>query len=122
MPVRNSLQTIVSWDKESMRLVSKIIAAIVFVILFGFALENLHEAELHFFFKYDLKLPLALVLFGFFVLGAVGGVLAMMPSFFRQRRDLAMMKKTLADIERERSAQQVARENPPQPDSVVLTP
>ena len=102
-----------------MKLISKIVAAIVMIVIFGFALKNMHEVVLHFFLGYEIRGPLALLLFGVFLLGAVLGVCAMTPSFFRHSRDLSKHKKTIAAMQKEREAQQQARAQPPQPDSIV---
>jgi len=102
-----------------MKLVWKILAMIILIVIFGFALENMQEVVLHFFFGNEIRGPLTLLLFGVFLLGAVLGVFAMTPSFFRHSRDLAKHKKTIAAMQKERDAQQQARVQPPQPDSIV---
>lgn len=102
-----------------MKLISKILAAIIMIVIFGFAIENMQEVVLHFFFSYEIRWPLALVLFGVFLLGAVLGVIAMTPSFFRHSRALSKHRKTIAAMQKDRDAQQQARVQPPQPDSIV---
>lgn len=102
-----------------MKIVSKIFAAIIVIVIFGFALKNMQEVVLHFFLGYQIHGPLALVLFGTFFIGAVMGVLAMTPTFFRHRRDLTRHKKTIASMQKETEAQQQVRQQPPQPDSIV---
>jgi putative membrane protein len=102
-----------------MKLISKILAAIIMIVIFGFAIENMQEVVLHFFFGQEIRWPLALVLFGVFLLGAVLGVIAMTPSFFRHSRDLSKHRKTIAAMQKDRDAQQQARVQPPQPDSIV---
>lgn len=102
-----------------MKLVSRIFATIIIVIIFGFALKNMQEVDLRFFLGYEIRGPLALVLFGVFLIGAVTGVLAMTPTFFRHRRDLSKHKKALASMQKESEARQLAAARPPQPDSVV---
>jgi lipopolysaccharide assembly protein A len=102
-----------------MKLISKILAAIIMIVIFGFAIENMQEVVLHFFFGYEIRWPLALVLFGVFLLGAVLGVIAMTPSFFRHSRTLSKHRKTIAAMQKDRDAQQQARVQPPQPDSII---
>ena len=102
-----------------MKLMSKLFAALIIIVIFGFALKNMQEVVLHFFLGYELKGPLALVLFGIFLAGAVMGVLAMTPTFFRHRRDLSKHKKTIAGMQKESEAQQQARVQQPQPDIIV---
>jgi putative membrane protein len=102
-----------------MKLISRIFATIIIVIIFGFALKNMQEVDLHFFLGYEIRGPLALVLFGVFLIGSVMGVLAMTPTFFRHRRALSKHKKVLASMQKESDAKQQVGVRPPQPDSVV---
>ena len=105
-----------------MKLLSRIFAVILFVIFFGFALENTHEAVLHFFLGYEMRGPMVLVLLGFFVLGAVMGVLAMTPTVFFHRREVSKHKKAMSRMEQEHQAAIAARANPRQADTVVVKP
>jgi uncharacterized integral membrane protein len=102
-----------------MKIVFRIVAAILFIVFFGFALKNTQEAALRFFFDYEMRGPLVLLLLAFFCTGAVLGILAMLPTLFRHRRELSRQKKAIATMENEQMAQQRARAQPPQPDSVV---
>jgi putative membrane protein len=102
-----------------MKILFRIIAAILFIIFFGFALKNTQEAALQFFLGYEIRGPLVLLLLGFFAVGAALGVLAMMPTVLRYRRDLSKQKKTIVVMQKDSEAQQLARLQPPQPDSVV---
>ncbi len=102
-----------------MKIVFRIIAVVLFIIFFGFALKNTQEVALRFFFDYEMRGPLVLLLLAFFAGGAALGILAMIPTLFRHRRDLSRHKKTIAAMEQEQAAQQRARTQPPQPDSVV---
>lgn len=105
-----------------MKLLSRIAAVILFVIFFGFALENTHEVVLHFFLGYEMRGPMVLVLLGFFVLGAVMGVLAMTPTVFRHRRNVSKQQKAMSRMEQEHQAAIAARANPRQADTVVVKP
>ena len=60
--------------------------AAIFFTLFAFALNNQHEAVMHFFFGAQWQAPMMLLLLGAFVLGVVVGVLGMVPRWWRQRR------------------------------------
>ena len=102
-----------------MTLLFRIVAAILFVIFFGFALKNTDEVVLRFFLNYEIRSPLVLMLLGFFAAGAVLGVLAMTPTVFRYRRDLSKQKKTIATMQKEIDAQRLARVQPPPPDSII---
>ena len=103
-----------------MKLLTRIAAVVLFVLFFGFALENTHEAVLHFFLNYEIRGPMVLLLLGFFAIGAVLGVLAMTPTVFRHRRDTVKHQKTIARMEKEQLAKQTARTDPPLPDNVVI--
>ncbi len=102
-----------------MKFLSRIVATILFVIFFGFALKNTQEVALHFFLDYEIRGPLVLLLLGFFVAGGALGVLAMTPTVFRHRRELSKHNKTIAAMEQENEAKRLARIQPPQPDSIV---
>lgn len=103
-----------------MRLVSRIIWGILFVIVFIVALKNMdREATLAFFSGYEVHGPLPLMLLAFTLTGFVLGVLAMTPAFFRQRRELARQGKTIRKMHKDSEAQQLASLQAPSPDSVV---
>jgi uncharacterized integral membrane protein len=102
-----------------MKIISRIVAAILFIVFFGFALKNTQEAALRFFFDYEIRGPLVLLLLAFFVGGAALGVLAMTPALFRHRRDLSRHKKTIDTMRKASEAEQAARMQPPQPDTVI---
>ncbi|MFZ6688370.1 LapA family protein [Undibacterium sp. SXout11W] len=104
-----------------MKYVSRLLTLILFVLFFGFALKNDSEVTLHYFFGYEQKAPLVIMLLVFFVSGAVLGILAMVPMVFRHRRDLHRHKKTLAEIEKEREEAERASTQAPQPDSIRNT-
>jgi putative membrane protein len=105
-----------------MKLVFRIIGVILFIIFFGFALNNMQEVALRFFLNYELRGPLVLLLLGFFGGGAILGILAMTPTVLRYRSEVSKQKKTILTMEKESNAQQWVREQPPQPDSVLNYP
>jgi putative membrane protein len=96
-----------------MKLLLRISAVILFLMFFGFAIENTQEVTLHFFLSYEIHGPLVLVLLGFFAVGAVLGVLAMTPTVFRHRRELSRNRTTILKMEQDHQAQQSARINLP---------
>lgn len=102
-----------------MKIISRIVAVVLFILFFGFALKNTQEVALQFFWGYEIRGPLVGILLGFFVLGAVLGVLAMTPTVFRHRRDLSKHKKTIATMQKENEDQQLAKTQPPPPDNIV---
>ncbi|MES2534433.1 MAG: LapA family protein [Pseudomonadota bacterium] len=102
-----------------MKILFRIVAVILFIVFFGFALKNTQEVALRFFLEYEIRGPLVLLLLGFFAVGATLGVLAMLPTVFRYRRDLSKHKKAATAMQKENEAQQLARIKPPQPDTVL---
>ncbi|MFJ3058713.1 lipopolysaccharide assembly LapA domain-containing protein [Herbaspirillum sp. NPDC087042] len=102
-----------------MKILSRLIAAILFVCFFFFALRNTQEVTLHFFLGYERTDPLVLVLLSFFVVGAVLGVLAMAPMVLRHRREAGRYKKALAQVQKAQEELAQAQAQPPQPDSII---
>jgi len=60
--------------------------AAIFFTLFAFALNNQHEAVVHFFFGTAWHAPLVLIVLVAFVLGVAIGVLGMVPRWWKHRR------------------------------------
>lgn len=79
-----------------MKILFRIVAALLFVVFFGFALKNTQEVALHFFLDYEIRGPLVLLLLGFFAAGAILGVLAMTPTVLRHRREASRSKRLAA--------------------------
>lgn len=69
-----------------MRFLSWLFRAAVFFVLFAFALNNQHEAQLKWFFGFEFRAPMVLMVLVVFAAGAIFGVLAMTPTWWRQRR------------------------------------
>lgn len=88
-----------------MKLVSRIISFILFMVFFGLAVKNTQEAALYFFFGYEMRGPFVLILLGFFAAGGILAVLGMTPVLFRNRRELSRAKKRIEALEKENEAQ-----------------
>ncbi len=69
-----------------MRVISWLVRAVLFFVLFAFALTNQHEVELKWLFGYEWRAPMVFIVLGVFALGCAFGVLAMVPSWWRHRR------------------------------------
>ncbi|MDY0328988.1 MAG: LapA family protein [Thiomonas sp.] len=69
-----------------MRILSWFLRLIVFLLLFGLALNNLEPVTLHLLFGAQWRAPMIVLLLVVFALGAVLGVLALLPSWMRHRR------------------------------------
>lgn len=60
--------------------------ALVFFALFAFALNNQHDATVHWFFGRQWQAPMIFIVLAAFALGCAFGVFAMVPSWWRHRR------------------------------------
>jgi len=76
-----------------MRVVTWTIRVLVFLLLVAFAAKNVEPVTLRFFFDLALQTPLVLALFAFFALGALFGMLALLGTVLRQRREISFLKK-----------------------------
>lgn len=71
--------------KNLLWLLKWITKAAIFFALFAFALNNQHEASLHFFFGHQWRSPMVLIVLAAFATGLVVGVLGMAPRWWKQR-------------------------------------
>lgn len=69
--------------------------AVLFLLLLGFAVKNDQPVVLRYFFGYEWQTSLVVVLLCFFTLGVVIGLLALLGTLFRQRRELSAVKREL---------------------------
>ena len=79
-----------------MRIVTWTIRLIVFVLLVAFGAKNVEPVTLRFYFDLALQTPLILALFGFFALGALFGVLSLLGTVMRQRREISSLRRQAA--------------------------
>ncbi len=68
-----------------MRLLAWLVRAALFFLLFAFALNNQHEASIRWFFGHEWRTNMVFVVLAAFALGCVFGIMAMLPSWWRQR-------------------------------------
>jgi lipopolysaccharide assembly protein A len=78
-----------------MRYLTWLLRAALFLLLLGFAVKNDQSVVLRYFFGYEWQTSLVVVLLCFFTLGVALGLLAMLATLFRQRRELAAVKREL---------------------------
>ena len=78
-----------------MRYLTWSLRAVLFLLLLGFAVKNDQPVVLRYFFGYEWQTSLVVVLLCFFTLGIVIGLLAMLGTLFRQRRELSAVKREL---------------------------
>ena len=76
-----------------MRIVTWTIRLLVFVLLVAFGAKNADPVTLRFYFDLSIQTPLVLALFAFFALGALFGVLSLVGTLLRQRREIAQLRK-----------------------------
>ena len=75
------------------RYLGLILKLLVFLLVLGFALKNSHAVTFYSFLGYIWQAPLAVMLLAAFVLGALTGLIALMPYLFRLRREAAQRKR-----------------------------
>jgi lipopolysaccharide assembly protein A len=75
-----------SLESSAMRLLIWLLRAFVFFALFAFSLNNRQTATVNWFFGVQWQAPLVIVVLAAFAIGAVFGVIAMVPSWWRHRR------------------------------------
>jgi uncharacterized integral membrane protein len=63
-----------------------LVRAFIFFALFAFALNNQQEVAVRWFFGFEWHAPMVIVVLAAFAAGCAIGVLAMVPSWWRQRR------------------------------------
>ena len=68
-----------------MRYLMWLLKAAIFFTLFAFALNNQQDTAVHFFFGYEWRAPLVLVVLAAFAAGLVVGALGMVPRWLRHR-------------------------------------
>jgi len=83
-----------------MRYISWLFQMFVFIVLLGFALKNSQPVTLHYFFGYEWQSTLVIALLLFFGVGAGLGILATLGIWFRQRRELARLKRELGELKK----------------------
>jgi uncharacterized integral membrane protein len=76
-----------------MRIVTWAIRLVVFLLLAAFAAKNVEPVALRFYFDLAWTAPLIVVLLGFFAAGALFGVLALLGTVLRQRREISLLKR-----------------------------
>ena len=76
-----------------MRVLTWAVRLAVFALLVAFAAKNADPVTLRFYFDLAVQSPLVVVLFAFFLAGALFGMLALLGTLLRQRREIARLMK-----------------------------
>ena len=88
-----------------MRALNWLWRALLFFILFAFALNNQHTVELKWFLGYRWQAPMVFIVLAVFALGCAVGVNAMVPSWWRHRRDARHRQKLMPETSGPASAE-----------------
>jgi uncharacterized integral membrane protein len=84
-----------------MRLISWFFRILLFVLALGFALSNTGVTELRFFgVELVWRAPLVIFLLVFFAAGALFGLLGVVPTWFRLRREIGRLRRELRVAEK----------------------
>ena len=76
-----------------MRIVTWAIRIVLFLLLAAFAAKNVEPVALRFYFDLSLQAPLIVLLLAFFAAGALFGVLALLGTLLRQKREISGLKR-----------------------------
>ena len=98
------------------RLFQWIVRVAVFFALLAFALNNQQEATLHLMFGREWRAPMTLIVLAAFALGAVVGVLGMLPGWWRRRR-----AHTQTPAQAQAQTAESAAPNPPPTDPALIS-
>ena len=79
-----------------MRVVTWAVRLLIFLLLVAFAAKNAEPVRLRFYFDLALEAPLVVALFAFFAAGALFGMLALLGTVLRQRREIAGLRRRVA--------------------------
>jgi putative membrane protein len=77
-----------------MRYLIRLFWAVLFLFLLSFATKNTETIVLRYYFNYEWRAPLILVLLLFLAFGVVIGILSCLGKFFKQRREIITFKKS----------------------------
>jgi len=92
-----------------MRIVTRTVWLLLFLLLLAFAAKNTEPVALRFYFDLVWQAPLVLLVFAFFTAGALLGVLAVLGTLLRQRREILRLRREA----RGKAQVQDARQAPP---------
>ena len=78
-----------------MRLLNWLLRTALFIVLLGLAVKNDEAVKLKYFFGLEWETSLVVLLLVFFAAGALAGVLAMVVSSIKLRREISRLKREL---------------------------
>ncbi len=83
-----------------MRILYTFLGIILFFLLLGFVFKNAEPVSLHYYLGYYWQAPLSLMLFITLIVGIVIGLLALIPSFVRQKKQIQVLKNEIVAIKK----------------------
>jgi lipopolysaccharide assembly protein A len=78
-----------------MKILIWLLRAFLFFVLFAFAMNNEHEAQLKWFFGYEWRAPMVFVVLVVFALGCLVAVFGLLPTWWRLRRRIGALEAQL---------------------------
>jgi uncharacterized integral membrane protein len=96
-----------------MRSVAWLLRITLFLLLLGFAVKNSDPVVVQYYFGQEWSAPLVFVLLIAVCVGAALGILASLAQLFRQRREIANLKRELSSAMRMRVPDDATRTEPP---------
>jgi uncharacterized integral membrane protein len=81
------------------RVLTWAVRLVVFVLLVAFAAKNVEPVVLRFYFGLSVQAPLVLALLAAFAFGALFGVLALLTTVLRQRREISVLQRQSSTTE-----------------------
>lgn len=76
-----------------MRYLLWLLKFVLFVLILSFAIKNTDTVTVRYYLGYEWQAPLVLVLLVFFGLGTLAGIVASLSQMFRQRREIAALRR-----------------------------
>ncbi|MBU3693221.1 MAG: LapA family protein [Rhodocyclaceae bacterium] len=73
-----------------------LVKGLLFLLLLGLAIKNSDPVTLRYYLGLEWQAPLALVLFAFFLAGALMGLLALLAPWVRQRSEIRRLRAELS--------------------------
>jgi len=104
-----------------MRTLNWLWRGLLFFVLFAFALNNQHTVALKWFLGYQWQAPMVFIVLAAFALGCVAGVLAMVPSWWRHRREARNRLLLMPSVTKTETGFAGAPITPPHRDTTELT-
>lgn len=88
-----------------MRYISWVFGIMLFLLALGFAIKNSEPVTLHYFLGYEWQAPLVVIVLTVFCIGAGAGIAASLGFIFRQRREIARLRRELHNLQTPREMQ-----------------